>query len=153
MEKSRLNILIIVAVVIIVFVLVMVYQLRPMQTGQNMGSNQVENSPSASPSASPGPSASKLSYDQALALYKNKRIQFDQSCVMVPNYVTFKKGVTIMLDNRASKQRIIALDNQKYSFPAYSFKIVTLSTTATLPHTISVDCGTGQNNGSIVLQK
>ena len=95
----------------------------------------------------------KLSYTQAVTLYKDRIIQFDQNCVAFPNQVAFKQGATIMLDNRSNKQRTISLDSQRYSFAPYGFKIVTLSTTATLPHTILIDCGTGQNNGSIILQK
>ena len=101
-------------------------------------------------------SASKpatLSYTAAVKLYTDRRIQFDENCAVEPEYATFKKGTVIMLDNRASKAKTISLDSQKYSLCAYGFKIVTLSTAAKLPHTIMIDCGTGQNNGRILLQQ
>jgi len=58
-----------------------------------------------------------------------------------------------MLDNRSSKQRPIYLDGQVHNLKAYDFKIVTLSTTAQLPHTTMIDCGTGKNNARILIQQ
>lgn len=94
-----------------------------------------------------------ISYNDALKIYANKRIQFDENCVASPNFVTFKEGTKIMLDNRASKARPVYLDGQVYNLQAYGFKIITLTTSAALPHTIMVDCGTGKNNGRILLQQ
>lgn len=102
----------------------------------------------------PTPSvAETISYNEALSLYNDKRIQFDENCVVNPSYATFKKGTKIMLDNRASKQIPVYLDGQLYTLKAYGFKIITLSTTAKLPHTIAIDCGNGKNNGRILLQQ
>ena len=103
-----------------------------------------------SPDATTG---TTLSYTKAVNLYADRRIQFDNNCVVTPNYITFKKGTAIMLDNRAPKDVSVSLDSTKYSLKAYGFKIITLTTTATLPHTIMVDCGSGQNNGRILLQQ
>lgn len=94
-----------------------------------------------------------ISYSQAVQLYTNKTIQFDENCVVSPSYASFKQGEKIMLDNRASKQRSIHLDGKEYIFSAYDFKIITLSTPDTLPHTIMIDCGSGKNNGRILLQQ
>lgn len=94
-----------------------------------------------------------LSYANALKLYGTRRIQFDTKCALIPNDPTYKAGTTIMLDNRSSKSRAIALDNVAYNLGAYGYKIVTLTTTYSLPHTILVDCGVGQNNDRILLQK
>jgi hypothetical protein len=92
-----------------------------------------------------------LSYQQALVKYKDRRIQFDQACQTTPNNMTFKSGTAIMLDNRASVARNINI-NGPVSIKAYGFKIVTLSS-STLPKTILVDCGSGQNVATILLQK
>lgn len=94
-----------------------------------------------------------LSYNEAILQYKDRRIQFGPDCSASPSYATFKAGTKIMLDNRYDKVRPIYLDGQKYSIEAYGFRIVTLSTSAKLPHTINIDCGTGKNNGRILLQQ
>ena len=95
--------------------------------------------------------APAMSYAEALTKYKDRRIQFDQACQATPNSMTFKNGTTIMLDNRASVARNINI-NGPVSIKAYGFKIITLSSN-TLPKTILVDCGTGQNVATILIQK
>lgn len=92
-----------------------------------------------------------LTYQQALAKYKTNRIQFDPTCQAIPNNMTFKNGTTVMLDNRSAVARTINI-NGPVALKAYGFRIVTLSST-TLPKTILVDCGTGQNVATILLQK
>ena len=110
---------------------------------QSAGSNSTTNSATTS----------ALTLDQALKIYANKRIQFNESCVPTPSYVTFKEGTKIMLQNGSSQTKNIYLDGQAYNIKAYSFVIVTLTTSYKLPHAIMVDCGTGKNNGTIFLQQ
>ena len=93
-----------------------------------------------------------LAYGDAVKLYGNKRIQFDPNCNVVPNKSVFNEGTKIMLDNRSDKSRSVYLDRVKYILGAYSFKTVVLTTTQKLPRTILIDCGTGRNNGQIILQ-
>lgn len=100
--------------------------------------------------AKPAPKA--LTYSEAVNLYVNKRLQFDANCAMTPNFVVFKKGAQIMLDNRFNQARPIYLDGVQYNIGAFGFKIVTLTTASPLPHTVGVDCGTGKNNGQIILE-
>jgi hypothetical protein len=95
--------------------------------------------------------ATKLTYQQASTMYKDKRIQLDKTCQAFPNNVTYKNGTSIMIDNRAGVARTLNI-NGPVSIKAYGFKIVKLSS-ATLPKTILVDCGTGQNVATILLQK
>ncbi len=112
-------------------------------------------STSPSPSASPAkttPTPKPLSYSDAVGLYVNRRLQFDVNCVVNPSYVVFKKGTQIMLDNRYDKPRAVYLNGVLYNLSAYGFKIVTLTTTKPLPYTIIVDCGSGKNNGRIILE-
>ncbi len=113
---------------------------------QNPGNNISSSYSNSGNSASPA-------YINALKVYADRRIQFDSNCLLTPNEVTFKVGTTIMLDNRSDKSRNIALDNTVYNFNPYDYKLVTLTTNAPLPHTIMVDCGQGQNNGRILLQR
>jgi len=104
--------------------------------------------------ANPG---STLSYASAIKIYNNRRIQFSVNssnyCSMIPSYnIAFKMGTNIMLDNRSNKPMTIFLDKQPYYLKTYGFKIVALTTSAKLPHTVEVDCNTGKNNGSIILR-
>ena len=94
-----------------------------------------------------------LSYDNAIKLYGSYRLQFDANCLVTPNSISLKKGRALMLDNRYEKARSVYLDDTRYDLAGYGFKIITLTTPEKLPHTISVDCGTGKNNGSIILQQ
>lgn len=94
-----------------------------------------------------------IPYTEAVNLYADKRIQFDANCLLSPNYIAFKIGTKIMLDNRSSQTRPVFLDGKRYDLEPYGFKIITLATTASLPHTIMIDCGSGKNNGRIILQQ
>lgn len=109
------------------------------------------NSTSAKTSIKPSPQPNPLSYTEAVNLYKDKRIQFASNCQVIPNFVTFKNSTKVMFDNRAPQSLSFSLDNQKYSLPAYGFKIITLYN-KNLPHTVRLNCGTGVNNGQILLQ-
>lgn len=144
---------IIIAFVLVSFVLYsMSYQ--PSLNNQDNSGEQEQNSDSNSenkPVINTTPI--KPIYDEALKIYANRRIQFDQNCVASPNTATFKKGTIIMLDNRSSLSRTIALGNLKYTVKAYDFALVTLTTTYPLPHIILVDCGTKQNTATINLQQ
>ena len=92
-----------------------------------------------------------LSYQDAVVIYKDTRIQFDANCKATPNNVTFKNGTDIMIDNRAPVARTIKIDTN-YTVGAYGFKIIKLSS-ATLPVTWLLDCDKSQNVATILLQK
>lgn len=92
-----------------------------------------------------------LTYEQALATYKADRIQFDGNCQATPNYVTYKNGSSIMLDNRSPYSRVIKAGST-FTIPAYGFKILKLSN-STLPVAWFVDCGSSQNVATIIIQK
>ncbi len=98
-------------------------------------------------------SVATLSYTDASRIYADKEIQFDSKCIILPPYFTIKNGTQIMIDNRSDVSKVIKLDNVPYTMKPYSFKIITLSTSAALPHTIAVDCGPGENSARILLQK
>jgi hypothetical protein len=103
----------------------------------------------------PANQGTTLSYSAAIKTYGTRRIQFSVNsagyCTMNPSNPGFKNGTKIMLDNRYSKQLKITVGGVVYYVPAYNFKIITLYTVAAIPHTIKVSCGSGVNNGSIVL--
>ncbi len=96
-----------------------------------------------------------MSYQKALETYKdNLRLQLSGAdfCQVSPNNVMYKNGTSIMIDNRSANTRNIKIGSNAYSIEGYGFKIVRLSS-ATLPATLIMDCGTQQNIAKILLQK
>lgn len=124
-----------------------------LSAGEGSTSTSSTSSSSRAP-ASPPVSAPKstLTYTQAINLYTNRRIQFDANCTVIPNNLVFKKGTQIMLDNRFNQARTVFFDGNPYYLEPYGFKIITLNTSLPLPHTVRIDCGTGKNNGQLILQ-
>ena len=97
--------------------------------------------------------AQGFSYTKAVNVYGSRRIQFNDTCQANPASIVLKQGtngVAIMLDNRSKSPRTISLDGAKYSLKGYGFAIATLKS-ATLPHTVIVNCDSGSNNGQIIL--
>lgn len=92
-----------------------------------------------------------ISYANALIKYKDARIQLNAACQTIPNNMTFKNGTNIMIDNRAPVALTVKVGSV-FTIKAYGFKIVKLSS-ATLPATWLVDCGTSQNVATILIQK
>ena len=105
---------------------------------------------SVSESGTAAPVVKKISYEQALITYSDKRFQFDSLCQATPAQRVVKNNSEIMLDNRANVSRSIYIDGVRYSLTAYGFKIVKLYSN-NLPHTAIVDCGTGKNSAKVIL--
>ena len=94
-----------------------------------------------------------LSYDEALAQYADKRIQFDRTCQATPNTPTYKTGTRIMLDNRSAESRTIRIGTLRtVTIPAWGFTTLEL-TSKNLPEMLDVDCGTGENVATIIVQQ
>ncbi len=97
----------------------------------------------------------KLTYDAAMDQYRDRRFQFD-GCVATPSFQTYKAGSLVMLDNRTPDGVEIILDGVAHRLYGYEFTMVTL-TSATLPHTVKVDCTTNDtpayNVAQIFLQR
>ncbi len=96
-------------------------------------------------------STSALSYTDAVAKYGDKRIQLNSACQAMPNNVTYKAGTSIMIDNRSPQTAKVRLGGV-FSIKPYGFKIVKLSS-ANLPATYYIDCGTSQNVATVLVQK
>jgi hypothetical protein len=92
-----------------------------------------------------------LSYQQALLKYKDARLQLDKNCQASPDKMTFKNGAYMMVDNRSSVARTVKVGSV-FPIKAYGFKIIKLSS-ATLPATWYVDCGSSQNVATVTIQK
>ena len=115
---------------------------QPASSTKPSGTSKKSTAPSTEPA---------LTYDQAVKNYENRRIQFDPNCFTIPAFSNFMNNTKVMFDNRYEKGRWFYLDGKGYYLSPYGFKIVTLYS-KTLPHTIMIDCGTGKNNGQILLQ-
>lgn len=84
-----------------------------------------------------------LSYNDAMAQYRNVRLQFS-NCSGSPSSIVIKSGTPLMLDNRSENEVSITLDNNVYKIGGFGFRIVTVSNPS-LPHTIDVACQMGEN--------
>ena len=100
-----------------------------------------------------GGKAVSLSYTEALAKYANARLQLDTTCQALasPSNLVFKNNSMLMVDNRAPVARTVHIGSV-FSIKAYGFKIIELSS-AKLPATLLVDCGTAQNVATITIEK
>lgn len=94
--------------------------------------------------------AGKLSYEEAVAQYAGRRIQF-ADCKATPSAMTLKNGTKIMLDNRSANSSTIVINGVSHVLAAYQFKIVTLYS-AKLPQTLKFDCTTNKVNSYNVAQ-
>ncbi|MEX2090663.1 MAG: hypothetical protein WD989_00835 [Candidatus Paceibacterota bacterium] len=120
---------------------------------------------SATPSVSVGPTkapakvgataspvaGSTKSYTELVKEYDGRRIQFNQDCAAIPNYITYKNGTSIMIDNRSGDARIVKVGSNSYSLQGYGYRIITLSSNS-LPQELFLDCGSAVNVGKILLQ-
>ncbi|HVZ11043.1 MAG TPA: hypothetical protein VG941_01300 [Candidatus Paceibacterota bacterium] len=111
--------------------------------------------PVESPASGIGPSGSAAgssSYTNLVAQYKDARIQFDAHCQAIPATVSIKNGTKIMFDNRSGDTRFITINGVSYRFPGYGYWIIPLTSTA-LPKTLTLNCGSAVNVGTIMIQK
>ena len=104
-------------------------------------------------SVNAGVTSATLSYSQALAKYKNERIQLDSECKAnsQSQNMTFKNNASVMIDNRAPVARTVKVGSV-FNVKAYGFKIVKLYS-AKLPATWLVDCDNSQNVATVTIQK
>ncbi|MEK7128207.1 MAG: hypothetical protein AAB933_01410 [Patescibacteria group bacterium] len=123
---------------------------NPPSVVDGVNSNQQAISPSGGAPNTNVP-ITAITYEQALKIYKDARIQLNQDCQASPNNVTYKNNTYIMLDNRSDKTRAVKLGSS-FTIPAYGFKIVKLGS-ASLPATWYIDCGSSQNVATILIQK
>jgi hypothetical protein len=148
--------------VIVVLVVVLVIWKLPSWLGKSWeGLGLTSPSPSPTPSSGyvPGKktaSTTGLTYDQTLAAYADRRIQFNEKCQGIPGQMVLKTGTKIMLDNRSKYAQTINLDGAKVILPAYSWQIVTITTKNNLPYNYGIDCksegGSTENGAMINLQ-
>ncbi len=149
--------------IIVILVAILVIWKLPSLFGENLGGLSLT-SPTSSPTPNPNPVPGKKTvpttagqtYDQTLAAYADRRIQFNEKCQGIPGQMVLKAGTKIMLDNRSKYTQTISLDGAKVVLPAYSWQIVTVTTKNQLPYGFGIDCksegGTTENGAMINLQ-
>ncbi len=148
--------------IIIILVAVLIIWQLPNLFGGNLGELSLTNpttSPTPSSSYVPGKKtvpAAGQTYDQTLAAYADRRVQFNEKCQGIPGQMVLKTGTKIMLDNRSKYAQTMNLDGTKVVLPAYSWQIVTITTKNNLPYNYGIDCksegGTTENGAVINLQ-
>lgn len=148
-------ILISIAAILVTVVILIVSRIGKYQAGTAPGAaTSTAESRSGSATTTPGKPApihsGVLTYTEAIKIYATRRIQFDSNCAMSPNGSVFKNPATLMFDNRSDAKRTFYLDRQAHSIPAYDYVILKVAAPI-LPHTVIVDCGTGRNTGTIIL--
>lgn len=158
--KATLIILGIAVALVVAGVLGLFYQKRSVTTGNPNPIEQVvpapeggevKPTPEAPAASKPATRTQILAYTDALKRYADKRLQINENCQITPNNVTYKNGTTFMLDNRSATSKTVKIGST-YTIPAYSFRIVTLSS-AKLPATYYIDCNNQQNSGTVTLQR
>jgi len=95
--------------------------------------------------------SSQLSYTAAVNLYGSRRIQILANCELNPTSISLLNRTSVMFDNRTPESKTIALDGTRYTLAGYDFRIITLKS-GILSHTVRIDCGSGVNNGQVILQ-
>ncbi len=150
---------------IVILVVVLAVWKLPSLFGKKLGGLNLTN-PTSSPTPSSGyvpgkktiPASGQAgqTYEQTLAAYADKRIQFNEKCQGIPGQMVLKKGTKIMLDNRSKYVQTINLDGAKVVLPAYSWQLVTITTKNQLPYNFNIDCrsegGSTENGAMIKLQ-
>ncbi len=116
--------------------------------------NQVNYSPSPTPamgkylkpSQKTSPVPQSGDYTTLLRQYVGHEIQFNELCHGVPGQMVVKKGDKVLLDNRSADTKTIKLDSQSYVLPGYNYKVVTVTTSNSLPYLLGIDCKSTNGN-------
>lgn len=98
------------------------------------------------------PTSNTIGYDAALKKYVGLIVQFDARCQAIPSRITVKNGTSVMFDNRSGDARWFSLNGIGYYLKGYDFTILPMSSSV-LPQTVTIDCGSAQNVGQIVIQR
>ena len=132
--------------VIIVLAVVLVWILSRDQ-GSIVGSI-INPTASATPSTTPPGQSAKatpkatpnMSYVQAVATYKDTRVQFNDTCHAIPGQIVLKNGTKVMLDNRSADAKTLTVAGKKYTVAGYGWKVITATTDKSLPFVLGINC-------------
>ena len=95
------------------------------------------------------PGQNKLTYTQALELYKNNILQFDENCQVASKNRLFDLNNEIMIDNRSPKPNTFSVGEDSIVVGPYDFRFMILKEIGT---DISVSCGERKNVAVLVVQ-
>lgn len=88
-------------------------------------------------------------YTELIAVYKDRLVQFGDSCQVRMSKQVYKVGSEILLDNRNGVPLSIKLGSNSYDLGAYGHKVVVLGTEGEF----MIDCGASQNVATLTVQK
>lgn len=95
------------------------------------------------------PGQVKLSYTDALSLYKNDLIQFDENCQVSKGNKSFVLNNEIMIDNRSSKPNTFSVGEASVVVGPYDFGFLILKEEG---ESIPVGCGERKNIINLLVQ-
>jgi hypothetical protein len=87
-------------------------------------------------------------YTELVEAYKNKMLQFGDSCQVHTSNQVYKIGSEILLDNRNNMSLDIKIGNNSYALGAYGYKVVALNTEGKL----MVNCNGHTNVATLTVQ-
>lgn len=95
------------------------------------------------------PGQSKLTYTQALDLYKNNLLQFNENCQLSLGNRSFQVGNEVMIDNRSSRANTFVVGGTLLAIAPYDFGFMILKEKG---DAVPVDCGDRKNIAILVVQ-
>lgn len=95
------------------------------------------------------PGQSKLTYTEAVELYKDDILQFNQDCQLATASRSFHLNNEIMIDNRSSKANTFVVGNTLIAIGPYDFAFMILKEKG---DSIPVSCGDRKNIATLVIQ-
>lgn len=170
MTKNKKSFWSVVTIIVVVGLVLIVWVSRWNSYGGNIFNGYQNNNTSKTTKASPSPlknkhypvvttaPASVAEYSQLKNDYDKvgRLIQFDSACNASPTRIIVKTGYKVMIDNRSSIPKTIAIDGRSYNLSGYSYEILIMNATKTLPYDIGIDCkssaGNTENSGTINMQ-
>ncbi len=95
------------------------------------------------------PGESRLTYTQAVELYENDTLQFNQDCQLSTVNHSFHLNNEIMIDNRSSKANIFTVGDSLVAIGPYDFAFMILKDKGS---NIPVGCGDNKKVATITVQ-
>ena len=89
------------------------------------------------------------SYAELIYAYKDRMVQFGDSCQVRASDQVYKVDSEMLLDNRNNMPLTIKIGSNSYDLASYGHKVITLNSEGKF----MVDCGVNQNVATITVQK
>ena len=93
--------------------------------------------------------ASKLSYSEAVDLYKNSILQFGEDCQLSTKSRSFRLGNEVLIDNRSPQPKTITVGTIPIVVDPYDYGFIILSEKGNL---VPVSCGDRANIAQLSVQ-